>query len=128
MMTKVMFPVFAASEILGWPRAKDLNADPELWALTVRAVQDVQGLDEHGSIGKAAQASLTADSLFKMWTSLENAMLPLDYAEFMKLHHGFKHRSQDIQLLEDCVDIGKRQGSQMKALKQLLVQLRAEPH
>ena len=128
MMTKVMFPVFAASEILGWPRAKDLNADPELWALTVRAVQEVQELDEHGSIGKAAQASLSADSLLKMWTSLENAMLPLDYAEFMKLHHGFKHRSQDIQLLEDCVDLGERQGSEMKALKQLLVQLRAEPH
>ena len=128
MMTKVMFPVFAASEILGWPRAKDLDADPELWALTVRAVQEVQELDEHGSIGKAAQASLTADSLLKMWTSLENAMLPLDYAEFMKLHHGFKHRSQDIQLLEDCVDIGKRQGSEMKALKQLLVQLPATPH
>ena len=128
MMTKVMFPVFAASELLGWPRAKDLDADPELWALTVRAVQEVQGLDEHGSIGKAAQALLTTDSLLKMWTSLENAMLPLDYAEFMKLHHGFKHRSQDIQLLQDCVRVGERQGREMKSLKELLFRLRAEPH
>jgi Ketopantoate reductase PanE/ApbA len=128
MMTKVMFPVFAASELLGWPRAKGLDTNPELWALTVHAVQEVQGLDEHGSIGKGAQASLTGDSLLEMWASLESAMLPLDYAEFMKLHHGFKHRSQDIQLLENCVDIGERQGSQMKALKQLLAQLRATPH
>jgi hypothetical protein len=128
MMSKVMFPVFAASELLGWPRARDLDADPELWALTVDAVQEVQGLDEHGPIGKAAQASLTGDSLLEMWASLESAMLPLDYAEFMKLHHGFKHRSQDIQLLRHCVDLGERQGSEMKALKRLLVQLRAEPH
>ena len=127
-MTKVMFPVFAASELLGWPRAKDLGSNPELWALTVDAVQEVQGLDEHGSIGKAAQESLTGHSLLEIWASLESAMLPLDYAEFMKLHHGFKHRSQDIQLLRDCVDIGERQGSEMRALKQLLAQLSATPH
>ena len=95
---------------------------------STHAVQEVQGLEEHGPIGKAAQASLTGDSLLEMWASLESAMLPLDYAEFMKLHHGFKHRSQDIQLLRDCVDLGERQGREMRALKQLLAQLRAEPH
>ena len=128
MMTKVMFPVFAVSELLGWPRAKDLGADPELWALTVHAVQEIQGLDEHGSIGKTAQGSLTGDSLLELWSSFENATLPLDFAGFNKLHHGGKVRSQDIKLLQDCVDLGERQGSEMKALKQLLVQVRAEPH
>ncbi len=66
MMTKFMFPVFAASELLGWPHAKNLGNNKELWALTVRAVQEIQGFEEHGVPGKAAQAATTGDGLLEI--------------------------------------------------------------
>src|ERR1700730_12730772 len=47
MMTKFQFPVLAASELLGWPHAKDLGNNKELWALTVRSVQEIQSFEEH---------------------------------------------------------------------------------
>jgi hypothetical protein len=128
MMTKFMFPVFAASELLGWPHAKNLGNNKELWALTVRSVQEIQGFEEHGVAGKAAQAATTADGLLGTWSSLEQATLPLDFAAFNKFHHGSKVRAQDIELLKDCVKVGEQEGQPMSALKELLdkVQTRAQ--
>jgi hypothetical protein len=120
MLTKFMFPVFAASELLGWPRAKDLDSDKKLWALTIQAVQEIYGLDEHGEAGKAAQAATTADGLIDIWSSLEQALLPLDFAAFNKYHHGIKVRAQDIELLESCMQVGEREGKPMTALKELV--------
>jgi hypothetical protein len=120
MMTLLMFPVFAVSELLGWAYAKDLGNNKELWALTVRSVQEIQGFEEHGPAAKAAQATTTGDGLLKMWTSLEQAALPLDFAGFNKFHHGCKVRAQDIDLLKDCVKVGEREGQPMSALKELL--------
>ena len=120
MMTKFMFPVFAASELLGWPRAKDLCKNKELWALTVRSVQEIQGIEEHGMAGKAAQAATTGDGLLEIWSSLEQATLPLDFAAFNKFHHGGKVRAQDIELLKDCVKVGKQEGQPMSALRELI--------
>jgi Ketopantoate reductase PanE/ApbA len=116
-LTKFQFPVFAASELLGWPRAKDLDNNTDLWALTVRAVQEIQAFEEHGSAGKAAA---TGDGLLDIWNSMEQAAFPLDFAAFNKLHHGVKVRAQDIQLLQDCVKVGEREGQPMSALKELL--------
>ena len=129
-MTKFMFPVFAASELLGWPRAKDMGSNKELWTLTVRSVQEIQGFDEHGMTGKAAQAATTADGLLEIWRTLEQAALPLDFAAFNKFHHGSKVRAQDIELLKDCVKVGEQEGQPMSALKELLdrVQLAERRH
>ena len=117
MMTKFMFPVFAASELLGWPNAKDLCNNKELWALTVRSVQEIQGLEEHGVAGKVAQAATTTDGLLEIWSSLEQAALPLDFATFNRFHHGSKVRAQDIELLNDCVKVGEQEGQPMSALR-----------
>ena len=126
MMTKFMFPVFAASELLGWRQAKDLGNNKELWALTVRSVQEIQGFEEHGMAGKAAQAATTADGLLEIWRSLEQAALPLDFAAFNKFHHGGKVRAQDIELLKDCVKLGEQEGQPMSALKELLARVQTK--
>jgi hypothetical protein len=116
-------PVFAASELLGWPHAKDLGNNKELWALTVRSVQEIQAFEEHGMAGKAAQAATTADGLLEIWRSLEQAALPLDFAAFNKFHHGGKVRAQDLELLNDCVKVGEQEGQPMSALKELLARV-----
>lgn len=120
MMTKFQFPVLAASELLGWPHAKDLGNNKELWALTVRSVQEIQSFEEHGATGKAAQAATNAEGLLEIWSSMEQATLPLDFAAFNKVHHGGKVRAQDIELLKDCVKVGEQEGQSMFALKELL--------
>ncbi|WP_035359834.1 hypothetical protein [Edaphobacter aggregans] len=120
MMTLFMFPILAASELLKWPHAKDLGNNKELWALTILSVQEIQGFEEHGAAGTAARAATTGDGLLEMWTSLEQAAFPLDFAGFNKFHHGGKVRAQDIELLKDCVKVGEREGQPMSALKELL--------
>jgi hypothetical protein len=74
--------------------------------LTVQAVQEIYGLDEHGEVGKAAQAATTADGLIDIWSSLGQAALPLDFAIFNKYHHGIKVRAQDIEVLKGCMQVG----------------------
>jgi Ketopantoate reductase PanE/ApbA len=122
-MTKFMFPVFAACELLGWPHARDLGNNKEIWDLTVRSVREIQGFEEHGVAGKAAQVSTTADGLLEIWSSLEQAALPLDFAAFNKFHHGDKVRAQDVELLNDCVKVGEQECQPMSALKELLVRV-----
>jgi hypothetical protein len=40
--------------------------------------------------GKAAQSATTGHGLLEVWSSLEQATLPLDFAAFNKFHHGGK--------------------------------------
>jgi hypothetical protein len=124
MLTKFMFPVFAASELLGWPRAKDLGSNKELWTLTVRAVKEILGFKEHGSAGKIAESSLTESTLLETWQAFEEAAHPLDFPAFNKFHHGGKVRAQDIEILQACVEVGEREGRSMSALSQLLTCLK----
>jgi hypothetical protein len=121
-----MFPIFAASELLGWPHAKDLGNNKELWVLTIRSVQEIQGFEQHGAAGKAAQAATTGDGILEVWTSLEQAAFPLDFAGFNKFHHGSKVRAQDIELLRDCVKVGEREGQSMSALKELFDRMQTQ--
>lgn len=46
-----IMPVFVTAEILGWPEAEALFADP-LWPVTVEAVRSIQALDEHGATAR----------------------------------------------------------------------------
>lgn len=115
-----LFPVFAASELIGWPKAQELGRDAELWDLTTRAVQEVQGLDANGDAGQMAARTTTGESLMAMFTDWETETLPLDLAAFNRFHHGGKVNLQDRQLLQDCVDVGESEGKSMTALKELL--------
>lgn len=60
-----LFPVFAASDLMAWPRTEELGAEPELWALTPEAVREIQDLGGHG------QNVTTGQSLIEMWKAWE---------------------------------------------------------
>src|ERR1700730_17408105 len=85
------------------------------------------GAGYHLHLAKAAITFLvrpaTADGLLEIWSSLEQAALPLDFAGFNKFHHGGKVRAQDIELLNDCVKVGEQQCQPMSALKELLARV-----
>ncbi|MEO8313578.1 MAG: 2-dehydropantoate 2-reductase N-terminal domain-containing protein [Pseudomonadota bacterium] len=115
-----VFPMFAACDIMGWPSWKELCKDRELWELTAAATREIQGLSLNGETGMKAQANTTADSLIAMWRWLEEETLPADLLEFNRFHHGGKVFEQDMQLLEDCVELGRLEHKPMTALQQLL--------
>jgi len=92
----------------------------------VQAVEEIHGLDEHGEAGMAAQAATTADGLLDIWSSLEQAALPLDFAAFNEYHHGIKVRAQDIEVLKGCMKVGEREAKPMTALRELLDRLEAK--
>jgi hypothetical protein len=125
MLMKLMFPIFSASELLGWPYAEELGKDRSTWPITVRAIKEIMGFREHGWIGKAGQLFLTKGMLLKLWKSLEKSTLPLDFPAFNRFHHGGKVRSQDLQLLRACADEGERQGLSMRSLRELLSKVEA---
>ncbi|WP_438853121.1 ketopantoate reductase family protein [Brevundimonas nasdae] len=114
-----LFPVFAASDLMGWPQAEELGADPELWALTTEAVREIQDLGGHG------QGVTTGQSLIEMWKTWQAATLPMDLQAFNRFHHGGKVNAQDQQLLLDCVAAGQAIGQPMKALQMLVERITA---
>jgi hypothetical protein len=120
-----LFPIFAASDLLGWPHAKDLGADAELWALTTDAVKEIQGLKGHGRSDEKTQAVTTGQSLIDMWEAWEAATLPMDLQAFNRFHHGGKVNAQDQLLLLDCVAAGQIIGQPMKALRTLVERVAA---
>lgn len=120
-----LFPIFAASDLMGWPRARDLGGDAELWALTTEAVREIQGLRGHGQPDGETQAATTEQSLIDMWKAWETATLPMDLQAFNRFHHGGKVNAQDQQLLLDCVAEGQATGRPMQALRTLLARVTA---
>lgn len=120
-----LFPIFAASDLLGWPLAKDLGADADLWALTTEAVREIQGLAGMREAEGEAQATTTGQSLIDMWKAWEAATLPMDLQAFNRFHHGGKVNAQDRQLLLDCVTAGHAVGQPMNALQTLVERVSA---
>lgn len=115
-----LFPVFTASDVMGWPRAEELGGDRELWALTTEAVREIQDLGSHEEQNTTTQGVTTGQSLIDMWKAWEAATLPMDLQAFNRFHHGGKVNAQDQQLLLDCVAAGQAIGQPMKALQTLV--------
>ena len=55
-----------------------------------------------------------------MFAALEKQMLPLDFQEFNRYHHGGKVNAQDREHLRACLSRGEAEGKQMLALTELL--------
>ena len=124
-ITNSAFPMLAASEIAGWPAIDMLVANKELWQLACRAQGEITRLPQHGWIGKLMPLIMTAGVTAKLQRKLEKDMLPLDYQAFNRFHHGGKVHAQDVQVMQNCVAAGIRQGQPMAALKELLARLAA---
>ncbi len=120
LQSRAIFPLFALSEILGWPAADALTKNVELWSLTVEAVRAIQGLNEHGEAGKKAAAELTGQTLIAMWKHMEQTSLPLNWQQFNAYQHGKRVKAADKLLLQDCVAAGAREGRDMSAVREIL--------
>lgn len=120
-----VFPMFAASQIAGWPDIARLAANKSLWQLACRAQGEIMALPQHGWLGKLMRLVMTPGMTAKLHLKLEREMWPLNYQAFNRYHHGGKVHAQDVQVMENCVADGLRQGRAMTALKELLAQLAA---
>ncbi|XXG95801.1 hypothetical protein Hte_002072 [Hypoxylon texense] len=115
-----MLPVFAACELLGWPKFQDIGNKGEIWSLTVAAVKEIQGLSIHGELGQQASAETTEAGLAAALAAWEKHMVPLDLQEFNRFHHSLKLKSQGREHLYLCLSYGEAEGKPMSALKELL--------
>ncbi len=115
-----LFPVFAACDLLGWPKYEEIDSMGEVWNLAVEAAREIQGLSILGEPGQKAAATITGTGLAAQFAGMEKQMLPLDYSAFNKYHHGGKVNVQDRELLNACVSYGEAEGKTMSALKELI--------
>ncbi|KAI2604539.1 uncharacterized protein GGS25DRAFT_534982 [Hypoxylon fragiforme] len=118
-----LFPVFAACELLGWPKLRDVGcgANAGLWTqLVVPAVREIQGLGVHGEAGRKAAEGKGLVAELGAW---EQHMLPLDLQAFNRFHHGDKLRAQGREHLRACLEEGRGEGKEMRALEGLLGRL-----
>ncbi|KAI1483172.1 hypothetical protein F4774DRAFT_368433 [Daldinia eschscholtzii] len=114
-----MFPIFAACELMDWPKFKDIG-DQKLWSLIVASVREIQELDIHGKLGKKLARTTTEAGLATSLAAWEKHMLPLNLQAFNRFHHSEKLRAQGREHLQACLSTGAAEGKPMSALKDLL--------
>ena len=117
------FAMFAVSDIAGWPSLDVLAANKELWSLNCKAQAEVMGLKRYGWIGKLMRLVMSEKMHLKLWQKVAKDSLPMDFQAFNRFHHGGKVQPQDIEIMQNCVAIGEREGSAMSALKEVLARL-----
>jgi Ketopantoate reductase PanE/ApbA len=120
---KLPYPLFAISELAGWPRAEVLAGNKSLWQLNRRAQGEIMSLRQHGWIGRLIQHVMTERVQLKVALKMEHDAWPMDLAAFNRFHHGKKVQQQNIEIMRDCIAVGERDGSAMSALKEVLDQL-----
>lgn len=125
-MTNAAFPMLAASEIAGWPTVDGLVTQHRaLWHLCCQAQGEVTRLKQHGWLGRGV-AMIMGDGLSaRIQRKVEQDAKPLDYQAFNRFHHGGKVALQDLQVMQNCMALGRQQGQPMAALGELLDRLAA---
>ncbi|MEK3769632.1 2-dehydropantoate 2-reductase N-terminal domain-containing protein [Paenibacillus sp. FSL R5-0887] len=118
--SSIGFPVYAACDIVGWPKFSAVIANKDLWQLACRAQGEIASLPKHGLIGKIMSFVMGPRMTAKIHLKMEQDMLPLDYQAFNRFHHGGKVKAQDVESIRNSIVEGELQGRQMKALKELL--------
>lgn len=122
-MTNSAFPMFAAAEIAGWPSIKELAEQDELWSLSCAARREVASLPEFGMSDEIIAQTMSDEALTKAQIQTEDACLPLDYQAFNRFHHGGKVSAQDLEVMRNCAEAGKRLGRPMSALTEIIERL-----
>jgi hypothetical protein len=121
----MIFPLFAVSEIAGWPAFAELARNRPLWRLNCQAQNEIIGLKQHGWIGRLMRLVMTENMHLRLVEKLEKDSLPMDFQAFNRFHHGGKVQAQDIEIMQNCVAVGQSQGFAMSALKEVLARLDA---
>jgi len=119
----MVFPIYAAFDIMDWQKVSEVVANKELWKLAVRAQREVLSLPKNGFLGKAMAIIFGNLSTAYLHNSLEKNSQPINYQEFNRFHHGGKVRPQNIETLKLSVIEGEASGRKMKSLKKLLEKL-----
>jgi hypothetical protein len=123
LFTLTVFPIYAGSELMGWPRAAALPNDEEIWALTIAAAREVASLRLGDKVDEAGLPTTDSGRAVQHITVYAVDSLPLDLDAFHAFHHGSKVAVQDLRLLQDCVAGGGRQGKKMASLEDLIARL-----
>jgi hypothetical protein len=118
-----IFPVLAAWELLSWPALATVDPQNETWRLGVDAMREFQRLSIVGPAGLKASEQMTAQGILGFLRELEEAALPLAYADFNAYHHGGKVNSQDHAILREALARGEAEGAAMPALRALVALL-----
>lgn len=124
-MTLTIFPMFAGSELMGWPRAADLPNDTEKWELTIAACREVASMYLGDNIDEAGLPMTSGAGIVAHMTNYEAEALPLDLHAFHAFHHGGKVAAQHIKLMRDTVAAGEAMSKPMVAMKTLVTRLAA---
>jgi Ketopantoate reductase PanE/ApbA len=123
-ITNMFYPLFATSQLAGWPSAAQLAANKELWSLNCAAVNEIIALHVPGWIAPIIRLLVGEKALFKLFQGIERSSLPLDFHAFNRFHHGAKVLAQDVQIMQNSIALGESRGKPMSALKELLQRLR----
>ena len=124
-MTITIFPMFAGSELMGWPKAADLPNDTETWELTIAACRETASVRLGDKIDEMGLPMTSGEGIVAYMRNYEAEALPLDLHAFHAYHHGGKVAAQHIKLMGDCAAAGEAQGKPMTALKELTARLAA---
>nr|GEX01774.1 zinc-type alcohol dehydrogenase-like protein [Tanacetum cinerariifolium] len=89
-----IFPIWAGSELMGWPRAAELSQDQETWALTIAAAREIASLKLGDNVEEAALTN--GEKVIAFLAEYEQDTLPLDLHAFNAFHHGGKVAVQDL--------------------------------
>ncbi|KAJ9647450.1 uncharacterized protein PV06_00163 [Exophiala oligosperma] len=121
-----LFPLLAASDILGWPDYEEVDPNGEAWTLAVNSAKEIQGLKIFGQTGQKLMETTTPEGMREQWIGIQKVMLPMDWVGFNKYHHGGKVNVQDQELLRTCIAYGEAEGKTMSATKELLKKVEAK--
>jgi len=119
-VSSAFFPVTAICDLAGWPAAGGMSAHKELMRLGSGAMREMIALPEHGWVGQLSAPLLQNSVLRWLLNKMHQASLPLDFNAFNRFHHGGKVRTQDLQVMRDCLASGHAQGRKMPALAELV--------
>lgn len=120
MFTSIFFSFSVGSEIDGWRGTPALVDNHELWSLVCESQREIMRLKAFGLIGKL-MALITSDKKSaERMLGVEAAAPLIDLNLFNQFHHGGKVLEQDVQVLENCIAVGSREGDEMNASKELI--------
>jgi len=111
---------FAAAELLGWPKFRDIDPDDDIWKLATDAAKEVMGLKLHGEAGANAAAHLEPSLFLEGMKHYEKTFGTFDIIAFSRYHHGGKVQAQDKKHLQESILHGEKDGKSMQALKAIV--------
>ena len=124
MFTNSYFPFTIASELDGWQGVEHLVNNKALWHLCCQSQREIMGLKQHGLFGKIVPLFMTDGRWAKTALDMDEASRPIDGTAFNKFHHGGKVLEQDVQVVENCLAAGVKDGREMGATRDLLAKWR----